>query len=213
MLILLGADLQNMTTACYNTGGWEKAVEVEGGIKVERLETTLDAALRESAREMYEDEWQFGEAIDCDFEMYYGLLCDYLCTYGLLSDDVKMRYDRGWLESLDFEIVSRVFYLSQGYTIPAGETIEVSLSQKKEASFDYHCVETENKGVSGYDMVTQLASNLIFTGQSAKLEDHGQIEIIRQNFGFDLEQDIRDVELDMECEHYYLEVKPAEAEQ
>lgn len=209
MLILLGEDLENMTTACYNTGGWDNGVVVDGGVEVERLETTLDEALREAAQEMYEDEWQFGEAIDCDFEMYYGLLCDYLCTYGLLSDDVKMRYDQGWLESLDFEIVSRVFYLCQSYTIPAGEEIVVSLTQKKEASFDYHCVETENKGVSGYDMVTKLASNLIFTGQSAKLEDHGQIEIIRQNFGFDLEQDIRDVELDMECEHYYLEVRPA----
>lgn len=40
---------------------------------------------------------------------------------------------------------------------------------------------------NGYDMVTGLGSNLIFTRQTASLEDRGQIEIVRQNFGFDIE--------------------------
>ena len=61
---------------------------------------------------------------------------------------------------------------------------------------------------NGYDMVTGLGSNLIFTGQTASLEDRGQIEIVRQNFGFDIENGVNEVELDMEEPHYYLEVKP-----
>ena len=49
---------------------------------------------------------------------------------------------------------------------------------------------------NGYDMVTGLGSNLIFTRQTASLEDRGQIEIVRQNFGFDIENGVNEVELD-----------------
>ena len=65
---------------------------------------------------------------------------------------------------------------------------------------------------NGYDMVTGLGSNLIFTGQTASLEDRGQIEIVRQNFGFDIENGIDEVELDMEEPHYYLEVRAIDTE-
>ena len=61
-------------------------------------------------------------------------------------------------------------------------------------------------------MVTGLGSNLIFTGQTASLEDRGQIEIVRQNFGFDIENGIDEVELDMEEPHYYLEVRAIDTE-
>jgi len=80
----------------------------------------------------------------------------------------------------------------------------------KAPSFDYYCVASENKGVNGYDMVTKLGSNLAFTEQKARLEDHGQIEIVRQNFGFEPEHGVNEVELDLEQEHYYLEVKKKE---
>ena len=62
---------------------------------------------------------------------------------------------------------------------------------------------------NGYDMVTGLGSNLIFTEQTARLEDRGQIEIVRQNFGFDIENGVNEVELGIEEPRYYLEVKPA----
>ena len=56
-------------------------------------------------------------------------------------------------------------------------------------------------------MVTALGSNLHFTQQTACLEDRGQIEIVRQNFGFDLETGIKEVILDLTVPHNYLEVK------
>ena len=58
--------------------------------------------------------------------------------------------------------------------------------------------------------MTTLGSNLTCTGQTAILEDRGQIEIVRQNFGFDLEAGIKSAALDLGTEHYYLEVKRAE---
>ena len=78
---------------------------------------------------------------------------------------------------------------------------------QKAASFDFYCAHTDNQKVKGYDMVTQLGSSLSFTGQRATLLDRGLIEIVRQNFGFDLAANIKTVELDPSVEHYYLEVK------
>ena len=59
----------------------------------------------------------------------------------------------------------------------------------------------------GYDTVTELGSNLTCTGQRATIEDRGLIEIVRQNFGFALENGIKTVDLDPAQEHYYLEVR------
>ncbi|MCI9352323.1 MAG: hypothetical protein HFF58_03615, partial [Lawsonibacter sp.] len=101
-------------------------------------------------------------------------------------------------------------YLEAQVTIPAGGSVTLTAEMTKEGSYDFYCAHTENRGVYGYDMVTQLGSNLACTGQTAVLEDRGQIEIVRQNFGFDLENGIDRVELDSSAEHYYLEVKGRE---
>ena len=61
-------------------------------------------------------------------------------------------------------------------------------------------------------MVTTLGSNLRFTQQTACLEDRGQIEIVRQNFGFDLENGVKDVILDLNQAHYWMEIRKLEAE-
>ena len=55
--------------------------------------------------------------------------------------------------------------------------------------------------------MTALGSCLTCTEQRATLEDRGFIEIVRQNFGFNLEAGIRTVLLDMSGPHYYLEVR------
>ena len=60
--------------------------------------------------------------------------------------------------------------------------------------------------------MTRLGSTLDFTQQTAQLLDRGQIQIIRQNFGFDPENGITRVTLDEAEEHYYLEVTRAPEE-
>ena len=79
----------------------------------------------------------------------------------------------------------------------------------KEASIDFACANTEHRGICGYDLVTELGSNLACTAQTATLADRGFIEIVRQNFGFDLENGVNTVTLDQAQEHYYLEVRRA----
>lgn len=202
-LIVLGDDVENMDIQCYVTGGWDTTEEIQDfGVTVERYETDLDLVLREVVGLL-----RGGSEAD-DFETYYGLYCDYLLTYGVLAEGGGVeRYDTGWLEELDVGSVDRVCYLQAQVTIPAGGSVTLSAEMAKSASFDYYCAHTENQGVYGYDMVTRLGSTLTFTGQSAALEDRGQIEIVRQNFGFDLERGVNIVELDADTEHYYLEVK------
>ena len=105
------------------------------------------------------------------------------------------------------EEVKRVLYLSFEVTVPAGGSVEVCVEQFKNASFDFHCSGSESVGIDGYDLVTSLGSNLTFAGQSASISNYDVIEIVRQNFGFDLAGGITSVPLDLNEPHYYLEVR------
>ena len=210
-LIVIGDDVQNMTSQGYVTGGWDTKNEVESGVTITRTESDLESALREAASFYYGEMTDVQNYVETDpeygFEMYYGLLKEHLLAYGVLSEKEIDRYASGHIEELDIVGVDRVFWLEAEITIPAGESVTLTAAFEKEPSFDFTCADTANKGISGYDMVTALGSNLIFTQQTACLEDRGQIEIVRQNFGFDLENGIKEVTLDLTLPHYYLEVK------
>ena len=137
------------------------------------------------------------------------MMKEHLLAYGVLSEDTAARYDSGYIEELDIVGVDRVFWLESEITVPAGKSVVLEATLEKEPSYDFHCTTTDNKGVSGYDLVTMLGSNLAFTQQTARLEDREQIEIVRQNFGFDLANGIKEVKLDVTNPHYYLEVRSA----
>jgi len=209
-LIVVGDDVKNMTYRGHVTGGWDNKPTIEAGVTITRYETDLDAALREVMELMYPvfyNDRNDPDQMEVEFETWYDAFCDFLFAYGPLSEQGAERYADGSLEMLEVEGVARVLYLETEITIPAEKSINFTAYMKKEPSFDYHCAHTENRGVYGYDLVTQLGSNLKCAKQTATLQDRGQVEIIRQNFGFDLEQDIRTVELDPTAEHYYLDVK------
>ena len=210
-LIVIGDDVQNMSSQGYVTGGWDTKNEVESGVTITRTESDLESALREAASFYYGEMTDVENYVETDpeygFEMYYGLLKEHLMAYGVLSENEVERYDSGYVEELDIVGVDRVFWLESEITIPAGESVTLTVVFGKEPSFDFTCADTANKGINGYDMVTALGSNLLFTQQKACLEDRGQIEIVRQNFGFDIENGIKEVTLDLTIPHYYFEVK------
>ena len=208
-LIAVGEDIQDLTLQGFATGRLdEEAVPLDGcGATVERYETNLDAALREILPQHLDLlEMEGHTPTGLTFEQVYRAFLEQLLSYGVLSDHTAERYDSGWLENIE-EGLDRVCWLEAQVTIPAGESVTVEASFTKEASFDYACADTKNRGVYGYDLVTQLGSNLTCTGQTATLEDRGLIEIVRQNFGFDLENGVNTVTLDPAQEHYYLEVR------
>lgn len=215
-LLVIGEDVSNMTVGGYVTGGTDPDTEeLEGcGVTVERYESDLDTMLRKILTPVWEEESQKtyeqdGSELSVDFDTWYRAFLEHLLAYGVLSPTAMERYGTGWLEELESDVrsIDRVCWLEAEVTVPARGSVTVSAQMNKEESCDFYCAHTENQGVSGYDLVTSLGSNLTCTGQTATLEDRGQIEIVRQNFGFDLENGVKTVALDLSTEHYYLEVK------
>ena len=215
-LFVLGDDIQNLTTGGYVTGGNDpdtKPLDSGGwGVDVERYVTDLESALREAARLMYGERERMADPdrpARPDFELYFGLMKQFLLSYGALAEDGPERYGTGWLEELDFANVSRVFYLEAEVTVPAGGGVTVAAELTKSASYDFYCASTENRGIYGYDTVTRLGSTLTFTGQTAEAVNTDEVELVRQNYGFDWANGVTEVELDPDVEHYYLEVRRA----
>lgn len=214
-LIVIGEDITNMTVQGYVTGGWDADKEkTDAGATVTRYETDLDTILRQIVRDAMDSEWEVNTPTteQVDFEQYYEAVVEHLLTFGMLAEEPVDRYDYGWLSDIIFEAgaVDRVFWLEMELTIPAGDSVNVTAVFEKAPSFDYYCAHTKNQGIDSYDLVTKLASNLRFTEQTTTLIDHGVIEIVSQNFGFDLTGGIQTVTLDMDTEHYYLDVRRRE---
>lgn len=209
-IIVVGEDIQNVDYKGYVTGGWDTEKTIDAGMTISRRESNLEEALREVTEYRYRTAFEMGyfeSDYDYGFELYFGLLKEHLMAYSSLSGNGVQRYEDGAIENMDVIGVSRVFWLETEVTIPAGSYVTVEAVSEKEPSYDFYCSNTANRKINGYDMVTRLGSNLIFTEQTARLEDRGQIEIVRQNFGFDIENGVNEVELDMEEPHYYLEVR------
>ena len=80
----------------------------------------------------------------------------------------------------------------------------VEATMLKDASIDYI---GDDVGKDGYDMATTLGSNLTFTEQTASISGYDEIEIISQNFGFDLPGGITEVVLDPNQDHYWMEIQ------
>ena len=112
----------------------------------------------------------------------------------------------GFLEDI-FTVVlrhRRLMYCRFTLTVPAGESVTVTAEYIKQPSIDFGGREAYR---NGYDLVTKLGSELTFTKQEASLSGGEKLEIVDQNFGFDLKQGITKVTLDPEKEHYYLDVR------
>ena len=209
-LVILGQDIQNMTIGGYVTGGTDADTQPLAGcgVTVERYESDLDTVLREILVQIRGETFPEEEPA-VDFETYYRAFLEHLLAHGLLSDDPAERYNTGWLEGVASDVrgIDRVCWLAADVTVPAGGSVTLTASMAKAGSYDFYCVDRGNQGLYGYDLVTALGSCLTCTEQRATLEDRGQIEIVRQNFGFDLEQGIKTVSLDPAEPHYYLEVR------
>ena len=143
--------------------------------------------------------------------LYLGLSAELLYTYGMIGDTPVERFDAGMLEDIFSGAMSygRVIYFSFEVTIPAGDSITVEAGQPKDASVDY---VGKDKGKDGFDMATRLGSNLTFTEQTASICRFKEIEIIAQNFGFDLENGITEVTLDLNQDHYWMEIRKLESD-
>lgn len=220
LLAVLGDDIGVYTLQGYEDGGCDQGEELDGvSCTITRTVTTLDALLDRICRD-YERMYTGGLPVDMvnafdtvPQEMFQGAVAELLTQYGILAGDGGMdRYAVGRLDDIVSETLThqRVLYLAFPVTVPAGGTAEVTASLWKEPSFDFAGSGSENTGLQGFDLVTTLGSTLDFTAQSAALVNADGLELVRQNFGFDLEHDITKVPLDPAAEHYWLELRARE---
>ena len=201
-LIAVGSDLETLSLSAGE--GEDVQPQAPAGADVQAEETTLAGALEQVAPVMYQDWLQTWGPGAVSYGLYHDLLCRQLQEN--LFPDPAVRNDTSSLEDLNLDGVSRVFYVQSTITLPPGASLTLQAVLPKAASFDYRPRGGET--CYGYDLVTRLGSNLSCTQQTATLEARDQIEIVRQNFGFDLQGGITTVRLDPETPHYYLEVRP-----
>lgn len=212
-LLVIGEPLDSFRLVGVSTGGPDSTDYLEWGVEIgadlRQYGTDLDSALRTIAEQSNGE--NYGGADSPDFALYFRLLKDCLLDTGLQLDDPEARYEFTMLEDLYPDSIQRVFYLETEVTIPAGGNVTVEARMMKEASFDYDCSSSKNKGVYGYDLVTELGTSLDFTSQTARAVNTQNVEIVRQNFGFDWANGVDTVTLDPAVEHYYLEVRRIKA--
>ena len=214
LLVVLGENIGDYTLQGYANGACEEAID---GVSctVTRQETTLDAVLTELCQAELHDSGQSAQWPGLDqlpIPLYQRAVTESLLTSGLLADTPADRYMDGRLDDFLWDVLvqERVLYLAFPVTVPAGGSVTVSAELWKAPSYDYGCSGSENVGLQGYDLVTSLGSTLDFTGQTAALVNTDTIEIVRQNLGFDLENGVTEVAMDLTEPHYYLEIRPLE---
>lgn len=218
LLVVLGEDIGEYTLNGYANGGCEQ--EIDGvSCTVTQWETTLDDALDKICRDYYSEyaAFQYGmmnSAVEAvPFPLFRRTVAELLVQYGPLSgNNMADRYSDGRLDDMVSEAMGheRVLYLAFPVTIPAGKSVDITISLWKAASFDFGCSDSEHVGLQGFDLVTRIGSTLKFTAQTAALANTDNIELIRQNLGLDLENGVTEVPLDLNQEHYYLEIRPKE---
>jgi len=215
-LVVVGDDIESLKTQGYVDGSCDKGKELAGTtVDVYRYEAkladVLNTTLDDFIQLYYRPETGDAQLLNAvDMDMLYRAAVELLTTYGKLTNDISVdRYQTGRLEDMFSESMThnRVFYLSSQIFIPAGESVSIRADSIKLPSFDFYTSNNDNLGLYGYDMVTRLGSILEFDTTTARLLNPESIVVERQNFGFDIERGITEVSLDMEIEHYYLEIR------
>ncbi len=194
-------EITPVVNAGYNVT--ESSIMAVEAAHVERSEADLAACLRSEA-EKY-DFWADNAGYPNPGCLTTELLYD--GALKLLSDP-DYRNPSGEIQafsSVFYDVVSdiRILYQVFSVTVPAGESVTVEAVFTQEPSTDF---AGPRKYREGYDMATTFGSCLSFSEQTASVTNEENIEIVKQNFGFDLKRNITSVELDLKVERYYLDV-------
>ncbi len=220
-IIVINGDIDNINIICE--AGFVKSYDDEReetdafSVSYDIYNTTLgeivyDIVKTEDNAAFYDGENEKSVRDIISDDDFVGFVAEFMYTHGQLSDTPAERYDHSRLDDLISEVgyVSRVMYVTFEVTVPAGESIEISTSTLREASFDYYGA-TDDIDTRGFDMVTKLGTNLNITKQTAAIINTDEIEMVYNNFGFDIENGITNVILGDE-EHYWMEIIKREKE-
>lgn len=212
-LIVIGEDIESYQVQAYKNGGCYEGQELEGaGADVTRYETTLMDVLKKITTEDYRvliNDFKDNEIFSED--VFYNEMCRAYAFYNQNGNDLTERY-MGMLEEIITEVFcyERIMVQSFEVTIPAGGSISISAELVKRGSFDFGGSGSKNQGLRGYDMVTLLGSTFTFNSQSASFSNLDGIKLVRDNFGLDGNKNVTQIDLDIDKEHYYIEVRAVE---
>lgn len=231
-LIIVGEDTSSLSIETQSSGGWDayeegneaKRNDLEGaGAKIERLEMSLEEALDLALQHLYElyrqdiqstisdyrswqpSSWEESDKSVISYEDFKELYVREILQFGVLSENPIMRYEDGSLESFDTRNAQRIFFAEFELELEASKEINLSIETYKKGSMDFYG-KKNSAGVYGYDLLNHVMNALEINSTEAEIKDYGEVEIIRQNFGFDLKNDIRTVQLSDDISHYYMEV-------
>lgn len=223
-IIVMGDDIDNISmksVAGYIEHYNDEREETDAfSISVNRREMTLGGIILEVISNedysiYYGSDYQPTVRDMLSDEEYLGLVAEYLYSFGQLSENPAQRYEGGRLDDIISETasVSRVMYVAFEVTVPAGESVVIETKTLRESSYDFYG-SREELDLDGFDLVTRAGTNLVFEKQSASVSNTEYIDIVYNNFGFDVPNGITSVILGEE-EHYWMEVvykKPEETE-
>ncbi len=195
-LMVVGGDLEQVTYSGNRSINESEDSTIEApSFQLEVYESTFRETMLHFA-EKYEPYEPLPESVTPEF-----LYWDILQRKALNQHDSMLQVAAVYF---DWAVSNgRMLYWVFDVEIPAGKTLEVTASFQSEA---HHDIGGAKKPREGYDMATRLGSDLNFTAQSASIQNGDLVNIIRQNFGFDWEKGITQVQLDLNIERYYLEV-------
>lgn len=214
-LIFIGDDITNLSLQGYGNGALSRGDEIDVSVDVKRFEAVLgdvwQLLLYDFSDSFATNDWHSPhEAMKTDlfFNASATLLHD---TQESEIIPRRIFFAIGTLEDLFSHTLwsNRFFYLTTEVTIPAGESIAIDVNKIRPGSFDFPKARQGTEGLNGYDMFLVLGSNLIFNSISAEIIGTERIEIVRNNFGFDANSVINNVNLNMEEQHFYIEVRNA----
>ncbi|WP_417043721.1 hypothetical protein [Dysosmobacter sp.] len=206
-LIVLGEDMDYTLLGDY---GLDAPALTGADCTVTRKEATLGEALRSLCRTELANQ---ANSVEFSLDLYVKAVAELLTEYGLLSDSPMDRYADGRLDDLLDEAltIDRVLYLAVPVTVPAGESLEVSVSFWKRPSYDFGGSGTGREELQGFDLLTTAGSALTFTGQYASAVHTDGVTLVRQDLGLDWEAGTTaKAALDLNQPHYSLEICPLE---
>ena len=205
-LIVVGEDIQDISMH-----GDDENTPVYGNIN--RYESDLRSFLLDKSESFFEYTWRNDE-----FETVYDIISpdqkiqnilEIMYMWAGLQSHAASRYDNGLIEDIiaDAYTLPRILYFEFNVEIPAGDTVKITADMTKDASVHYG----KGNETNGYDLVTSLDQNLRITEQKALIHGSEHIDIINQNFGFDLDAGITEVNLAVENIHYWMEIQYKDA--
>jgi len=100
-----------------------------------------------------------------------------------------------------------IYLLTDTITIPAGESVTVDFAYWKHGNHQTYEPQESLRDNYGYDNMPNLGTNVKYERMTAAIREDGNIRIEDQNYGFDLDNGIREVELASDAERYYMIVK------